>query len=57
MGDLVKIFRKNGISSYGVDINKNRISEKEKIFFCDVSKQKFPFEDQKFDLLISLDVV
>jgi ubiquinone/menaquinone biosynthesis C-methylase UbiE len=63
IGDLtIFIANKLGIKQiYGVDVDENALSQaKQKgiiVFNLDISKEKFPFSDETFDLCTFLDVI
>jgi len=62
MGALVKAFRDLGIEAYGVDVLEAAISNapkelKEQLYCLDVTRDKLPFEDEKFDLITMSEVV
>lgn len=61
-GALVKAFEDLGIEAYGVDVSQAAISNapeelKEQLYCLDVTRDKLPFEDGKFDLITILDVL
>ena len=53
-GEHLEAFKKNGLDAYGLDVSPDAASEfsdkNEKLFVCDTGKERFPFEDNKFDL-------
>lgn len=61
-GALVKAFKDLGIETYGVDVSEAAISNapkelKEQLYCLDVTRDKLPFEDVKFDLITMSEVV
>lgn len=53
-GEHLDAFSKNKLDPYGIDISDiaaSEFSEKEnKVFLCDAGKEKFPFDDNCFDV-------
>lgn len=61
-GFLVKAFFNLGLEAYGCDISDNAINNssneiKDYLILLDITKDKLPFENEKFDLITMLDVV
>ena len=61
-GALVKAFRDLGIEAYGVDVLEAAISNapkelKDQLYCLDVTRDKLPFENEKFDLITMSEVV
>jgi len=61
-GYLVSLLDESGVDAYGVDVSSYAIScapekIKNKLFALDISKKRFPFPDNLFDLIIILEVV
>jgi SAM-dependent methyltransferase len=60
-GALVKAFKNFGIEAYGVDVSQIAVSHvpqelKDQITLLDVTQDRLPFENEKFDLITMLDV-
>ena len=53
-GEHLEAFKHNGLKPYGLDVSPdaaNEFSDKEeKLFICDTGKDKFPFNDNFFDI-------
>lgn len=61
-GFLVEGFQKLGIDAYGVDISEYAIScssskVKEKLFVLDVEREKLPFPNEYFNLIVMSEVI
>jgi 2-polyprenyl-3-methyl-5-hydroxy-6-metoxy-1,4-benzoquinol methylase len=61
-GSLVKAFKDLGIEAYGVDVSQAAISNAPKelrgqLCCLDVTRDRLPFEDEKFDLITMSEVV
>jgi len=61
-GSLVKAFKDLGIEVYGVDVSQAAISNapeelKGQLYCLDVTRDRLPFEDEKFDLITMSEVV
>lgn len=64
-GEFVRGFIELGIDAYGVDVSKDAIAKglnrapflKEKLIVCDVDKETIPFNDEYFDLIITINTI
>lgn len=61
-GSLVKAFKDLGVEAYGVDVSQAAISNAPKelrgqLYCLDVTRDRLPFEDEKFDLITMSGVV
>jgi len=57
-GDQLNIFKKLKFDTYGLDLElKNEVANSHNFNQCDFSKDKFPYNDNYFDIIISKSII